>query len=122
MTTEPLRPTALETVFYEPDERAVIAVVPGGLWLAPGDIVELADPAREGRVLSTRLQIERDIARVLIVVDVADDSVDAVLGATPIDVVLGAEIAPPVPTGDELDAELEQLTDDVVLAPAPDEG
>ena len=44
MPTEPLRPTTLETVFYEPDQRAVIAVLPGALWLAPGDIVELDDP------------------------------------------------------------------------------
>ena len=121
MTTEPLRPTALETVFYEPDERAVIAVLPGALWLSAGDLVELDEPAREARVLSSRLQVHRDEARVLIVLDVADDSVDALRGATPTDVVLGAELAPPLPTADELDVELEQLTDEVVLAPAPDE-
>jgi hypothetical protein len=44
MSPEPSRPTVLETVHYEPDQRAVLAVLPGGLWLPPGDIVELDDP------------------------------------------------------------------------------
>jgi hypothetical protein len=35
--------------------------------LAPGDIVELDDPPREARVLSTRLQLRRDEARVFVV-------------------------------------------------------
>ena len=121
MSTEPLRPTVLETVFYEPDQRAVIAVLPGGLWLTPGDIVELDDPPRDARVLSTRLQLRRDEARVLIVVDVIDDPDDALRGDTATEVVLGAEIDQSLSVSDELDEELEKLTDEVNLEPAPDE-
>src|SRR5829696_3065609 len=57
MSTEPWRPTAVETLIYEPDEQAVIAVVPGALWLQAGELVELDDPPREARVLSSRLQL-----------------------------------------------------------------
>jgi len=118
MSTEPLRPTILETVLYEPDQGAVIAVLPGGLWLAPGDIVELYDPSRDARVLSTRLQLRRNEARVLIVLDVPDD---ALRGDTPTEVALGADVDHPLTASEELDDELEKLTDDVHLEPAPDE-
>lgn len=120
MTTEPLRPTALETVLFEPDQRAVIAVLPGGLWLTAGDIVELDDPPRDARVLSTRLQVGRNGARVLIVLDVPDDPDDALRGETPTEVVLGADIDDLLPVGAELDEELEQLTGEG-LAPTPPE-
>lgn len=121
MTTEPLRPTALETVLFEPDQRAVIAVLPGLLWLTAGDIVELDDPPRDARVLSTRLQLGRDGARVLIVLDVPDDPEDALRGDTPIQVVLGADIDQPLPISDELDDELEKLTIEDRTEFAPDE-
>jgi hypothetical protein len=121
MSTEPMRPSVVETVFYEPDQREVIAVLSGALWLAAGDIVELNDPPRDARVLSARLQLERNEARVLIVLDVADDAGDALRGATRTEDVLGAGIHPSLPTGDELDEELEKLADEVVVAPAPDE-
>jgi hypothetical protein len=119
MSNEALRPTVLETVFYEPDQRAVIAVLPGHLWLRPGDMVELADPPRDALVLSSRLQLRGDEARVLIVLDVAGD---ALRGDTPTDVVLGESIDELLPTGDKLDVELEKLTDEVQLEAAPDEG
>jgi hypothetical protein len=121
MSLEPLRPTVLETVFYEPDQRAVIAVVPGGLWLTPGDIVELDDPPRDARVLSTRLQLRRNEARVLIVLDVPDDHDDALRGDTPTEVLLGADIDQSPPATDDLDDELEKLTDGVLPESAPDE-
>jgi hypothetical protein len=113
MPTEPLRPTTLETVFYEPDQRAVIAVLPGALWLAPGDIVELDDPPRDARVLSARLQLRGDTARVLIVLDVPTSPDDALRGETPTEIVLGAELEPTA-GGDDLDDELERLTEEVV--------
>ena len=122
MSTEPLRPTILETVFYEPDQGAVIAVLPGGLWLAPGDIVELDDPSRDARVLSTRLQLRGNDARVLIVLDVPDGTADALRGDTPTEVALGADVdQTPTAGGDELDDELEKLTEEAQLEPAPDE-
>jgi hypothetical protein len=121
MSTEPMRPTTLETVLYEPDQQAVIAVLPGHLWLAPGDIVELDEPPRDARVLSTRLQLRRNEARVLIVLDVPDDPDDALRGETPTEVVLGADVDIALPAGDELDEELEKLTDEVGLEPQPDE-
>ena len=116
MTTEPLRPTILETFFYEPDQRAVIAVLPGTLWLAPGDIVELDDPPRDARVLSARLQLQGDTARVLIVLDVPTSPDDALRGDTPTEVVLGADLEPPT---DDLDVELERLTDEVQAEVTP---
>jgi hypothetical protein len=121
MNPDPLRPLALETVLYEPDQRAVLAVLPGGLWLVPGDIVELDDPPREARVLSTRLQLRHDEARVLIVLDVPDEPNTVLQGDTPIEVVLGDDIDESLPDSDELDDELEKLTDEVQLEPAPDE-
>ena len=121
MISEPLRPTILETVLYEPDQGAVIAVLPGVLWLAPGDIVELDDPSRDARVLSTRLQLHRNEARVLIVLDVPDDANDALRGDTPTEVALGADVDLTLTVTDELDDELEKLTDEVDLEPAPDE-
>jgi hypothetical protein len=117
MSTDPMRPSVVETVFYEPDQRAVIAVLPGALWLTAGDIVELDDPPRAARVLSARLQLERNEARVLIVLDVPDDAVDALGGATRTEELLGADIHPSLPTDDELDEELEHLSDEVVVAP-----
>ncbi len=73
MSTEPLRPDAVETVIEEPDEQAVVAVVPRALWRQAGDIVELDDAPREARVLSSRLQLRRnEPARVLVVLDVPD--------------------------------------------------
>lgn len=121
MTTEPLRPTALETVLYEPDQRAVIAVLPGAVWLVPGDIVELDEPPRDARVLSTRLQLRGDGARVLIVLDVPESPDEALRGDTPIEVVLGADIDQSLPAGEALDDELEKLTGEVDLEPAPDQ-
>ena len=121
MSTEPLRPTILETVFYEPDQGAVIAVLPGVLWLAPGDIVELDDPSRDARVLSTRLQLRGNEARVLIVLDVPDDANDVLRGDTPTEVALGADVDLTLNVAEALDDELEKLTDEVHLEPAPDE-
>ena len=121
MSLEPLRPIVVETVFYEPDQRAVVAVLPGGLWLTPGDIVELDDPPRDARVLSTRLQLRRNEARVLIVLDVPDDPDDALRGDTPTEVVLGADIDQSPPASSDLDDELEKLTDAVLPESAPEE-
>lgn len=121
MSPEPLRPIVLETVLYEPDQRAVVAVLPGGLWLAPGDIVELDDPPRDARVLSTRLQLRHNEARVLIVLDVPDDHDDALRGDTPTEVVLGADIDQSPPVSEALDDELEKLTDEVHSESSPDE-
>ncbi|MET0325064.1 MAG: hypothetical protein ABW122_05360 [Ilumatobacteraceae bacterium] len=121
MTTEPLRPTTLETVLYEPDQRAVIAVLPGPLWLNPGDIVELDDPPRDARVLSTRLQLRGGEARVLIVLDVPADPDEALRGDTPTEVVLGADILEPGPGSAGLDDELERLTDEILSEDAPGE-
>jgi hypothetical protein len=117
MSTDPWRPSAVETVIYEPDEQAVIAVVPAALWLQPGDLVELDDPPREARVLSSRLQLRpHEPARVLIVLDVPD----AVLQTdAAVDTMLGAEIDETPPTGTNLDAELERLTDEVGTDQAP---
>ena len=120
MSTEPLRPTTLSTVLYEPDQRAVIAVLPGALWLAPGDVVELDDPPRDARVLSTRLQVHGDEARVLIVLDVPTDPDDALRGDVPTEVVLGADIEPGLGSA-ELDDELERLTDEIQSETAPDQ-
>lgn len=122
VSSEPIRPTTLETVLYEPDQQVVIAVLPGGLWLSPGDIVELDDPPRDARVLSARLQLRSGQARVLVVLDVPDDPDDALRGDTPTEVVLGADADEPVLVGDELDEELEQLTEEVDLADAPEQG
>jgi hypothetical protein len=119
MTTEPLRPTILETVLYEPDRDEVIAVVPGALWLSAGDVVELDDPSRDARVLSSRLQLRRDVARVLIVLDVPDDTADTMRGDTPTEVALGSDADQAA--SDELDDELEKLTEEAQLESAPDE-
>jgi hypothetical protein len=114
VTAEPLRPTVVETVFYEPDEGAVIAALPGRLWLAPRRRRRVR---RICPVLSTRLQLRRGEARVLIVLDVVDDPADALRGDTPTDVVLGIEVVVSPSVGDQLDDELEQLTDDVDAEP-----
>ena len=121
MSPEPLRPNVLETVLYEPDQHAVVAVLPGVLWLTPGDIVELDDPPRDARVLSTRLQLRRNEARVLIVLDVPDDHDVALRGDTPTEVVLGADIDQSPPVTDALDEELEKLTDEVQSESSPNE-
>jgi hypothetical protein len=121
MSTEPLRPTVLETVLYEPDEGAVIAVLPGCLWLTPGDIVELDDPSKDARVLSSRLQLRSDAARVLIVLDIPEAADDTLRGDTPTEVVLGADLDSELHTSQELDDELEKLTEEARLEPAPDE-
>jgi hypothetical protein len=119
VSAEPLRPASVETVIYEPDERAVVAVVPGALWLHPGDIVELDDPPREARVLSSRLQLRsNEPARVLVVLDVPDAALQR--GSTS-DTLLGADAGSASGTGTDLDAELERLTDEVDTAPAPNE-
>jgi hypothetical protein len=112
MSTDPLHPMTVETVLFEPDQRAVIAVLPGALWLNPGDIVELNEPPRDARVLSTRLQLRGAGARVLIVLDVVDDPDDALRGDTPTEIVLSHDIDQLLPDGDDLDDELEQLTDE----------
>jgi len=112
VSIDPWRPTAVETIIYEPDERAVIAVVPGAIWLTAGDIVELDDPPREARVLSSRLQLRRsEPARVLIVLDVPDSS--SYQGDTST-TMLSDDIDQTAPTSTELDDELEKLTDEVV--------
>jgi hypothetical protein len=119
MSTEPWRPTTVETVIYEPDEQAIIAVVPGALWLQAGDIVELDDPPREARVLSSRLQLRRrESARVLIVLDVPDA---AQQGDTASETTLGAVIEEAPPPNIDLDDELERLTDEVDTDPAPND-
>ena len=117
MSTDPWRPTVVETVIYEPDEQEVIAVVPGALWLQAGDIVELDDPPREARVLSSRLQLRpRDPARVLIVLDVPDAALHDNAAA---DTLLDADIDQTPRTDADLDDELERLTDEVDTDPAP---
>jgi hypothetical protein len=121
MSPEPLRPTVLETVLYEPDQHEVIAVLPGGLWLAPGDIVELDDPPRDARVLSTRLQLRDNEARVLIVLDVPDDPEDALRGDTPTEVALGADIDESAAVSEALDDELEKLTDEIDSEYSPED-
>jgi hypothetical protein len=119
MTTEPLRPTTVETVLYEPDQQAVIAVIPGALRLTPGDIVELDDPPRDARVLSTRLQVRGDEARVLVVLDVPDDPDESLRGDAATDVALGLDVVESMPAGGELDEELEKLTDEVSTERSP---
>jgi hypothetical protein len=115
MTTEPWRPAAVETTFYEPDERAVIAVLPGALLLDPGDIVELDDPPRVARVLSSRLQLRRgEPARVLVVLDVGDPE----HGDTAMAMMADADAS--LAVTEELDDELEQLTDEVEAESTPD--
>ena len=119
MSTDPWRPTAVETVIYEPDEHAVIAVVPAVLWLQPGDLVELDEPPREARVLSSRLQLRRhEPARVLIVLDVPDAAVHTDAAS---DTRLGADNNETAPTDTTLDDELERLTDEVDTDPAPND-
>jgi hypothetical protein len=117
MSTDPVRPTVVETVLYEPDQRAVLAVLPGGLWLVPGDIVELDGPLREARVLSTRLQLRGNEARVLIVLDVPEEPNDVLRGATPTEVVFGTDIEQSLPISDELDDELKKLTNEIQREP-----
>lgn len=121
MSAEPLRPTIIETVLYEPDDDTVIAVLPGSLWLAPGDIVEVDDPPRDARVPSTRLQLRGNEARVLIVLDIPADADDALRGDDSTEVALGAEVDHPLTASEELDNELEKLTEELHQEAAPDE-
>lgn len=101
---DPLRPDALETVFVEPDEARMLAVVPGALWLAPGDVVELDAPPRDARVLSSRLQLREGTTRVLVILDVPAGD-DALRGEVPTEAVLGVELDEPGPDlADELAA------------------
>ena len=119
MSADPSHPPTVETVIYEPDEQAVIAVLPGALWLRAGDIVELDDPPREARVLSSRLQLRSgEPARVLIVLDVPGA---ALQGASAADTLLGADIDEVPPTATDLDDELARLTDEVDADPAPND-
>jgi hypothetical protein len=119
VNTQPLRPDAVETVIYEPDEQAVVAVVPGALWMHAGDLVELDDPPREARVLSSRLQLRtNEPARVLVVLDVPDA---ALPGGATADTMLGADVGSAATTEADLDAELERLTDEVDTDPATNE-
>jgi hypothetical protein len=112
---EPMRPDVVETVFLEPDQQEVLAVVPAALWLAPGDVVELDDPPRDARVLSSRLQLRADRTRVLVILDVPDSRDDALRGAMPTEEVLGVELDEPgADLGGELDRDL------AALAPEPD--
>ena len=121
-SSEALRPAAVETVLYEPDQQSVIAVLSAALWLAPGDVVELDEPPRDARVLSTRLQLRGGGARVLVVLDVPDSPEHALRGDTPTEVVLGADSGKSVLVGSAFDEELEQLTEDMDLEAAPEEG
>jgi hypothetical protein len=82
----------METVLFEPDEQRVLAVLPVALWLAPGDVVELEDPPRDARVLSSRLQLRGGEARVLVVLDVPDDREEALRGEQPTEAVLAVEV------------------------------
>jgi len=117
---EPMRPDVTETVFLEPDQQQLLAVLPGTLWLSPGDVVELDDPPRDARVLSSRLQLRRDVSRVLVILDVPDSRDDALRGAVPTEEVLGVELDEPDPSvSREPDRDLAALAPD---AGAPDEG
>lgn len=122
-TSEPMRPDAVETVLFEPDEQRVLAVLPGAVWLAPGDVVELDDPPRDARVLSSRLQLRAGTTRVLVVLDVPDGGDDALRGATT-EHVLAAEVGAPDPgLRAELDRDLAALASDAVPGePVPEEG
>lgn len=116
---EPMRPDVVETVFLEPDQQRVLAVVPAAVWLSPGDVVEIDDPPRDALVLSSRLQLRPDVGRVLVILDVPDGRDDALRGAIPTEAVLGVELDEPEPTlGAELDRDLAALAPDA----APDEG
>jgi hypothetical protein len=115
---EPMRPTVVETVLFEPDERRTLAVLPGAIWLSPGDVVELSDPPRDARVLSARLQLGGGSARILVVLDVPDHQDDALRGDAPTEAVLAGDLDEPVlDLGAELDRDLEALEADVELAP-----
>lgn len=115
---EPMRPEEVETVFVEPDQQEVLAVLPVALWLAPGDVVELDDPPRDARVLSSRLQLRADRSRVLVILDVPESRDDALRGAVPTEEVLGVELDEPDPAlGGALDRDLAALAPDADGAP-----
>jgi hypothetical protein len=115
-TPEPLRPDLVETVLFEPDEQRALAVLPGALWPSPGDVVELDDPPREARVLSTRLQLHRGQARVLVVVDVPEASLVEQATAGEVLAEVPAVLAPVL--SEEIDRELAELEHDGGAAPA----
>ncbi len=118
---EPMHPQSIETVLFEPDLQQTLAVLPGALWLSPGDIVELENPPRDARVLSSRLQLREGRARVLIVLDVSGGPDDVLRGDTPTEAVLAVDVDEAGPVlGDELDRELQELASDV--EPVPEEG
>ncbi len=112
-TPTPMRPDSIETVLFEPDDQRVLAVLPGALWLSPGDVVELEDPPRDARVLSSRLQLGGGRARVLVVLDVPDGGDDTLRGETPTVAALVADVEPDGAVAAELDRDLEALASDV---------
>jgi len=114
---EPMRPESIETVLFEPDLQRTLAVLPGAVWLAPGDVVELEHPPRDARVLSSRLQLREGRARVLIVLDVSGGPDDVLRGDTSTDAVLDVDVDLAVPALEELDRELEALASDVEAVP-----
>jgi hypothetical protein len=77
----------METVLFEPDQQQVLAILPAALWLSPGDVVDLDDRGTGARVLSSRLQVSGDIARVLVFLDVPDEPAVAVTEEVPAEVV-----------------------------------
>ncbi len=114
---EPKRPTIVETVLFEPDEQRTLAVLPGAVWLSPGDVVELDDPPRDARVLSARLQLGGGSARILVVLDVPDHQEDALRGEAPTEAVLAGDVdEPSLDISAELDRDLEGLETDADLA------
>ena len=119
-TPEPVRPDMIETVLYEPDQQRMLAVLPGPLWLSPGDFVELDEPPRDARVLSTRLQLLDGRARVLVVLDVPDDGESALRGDVATEVILNTELDEPVAgLSAELDRDLAALEGEPRAAPEP---
>ncbi len=115
---EPMRPESIETVLFEPDLQRTLAVLPGAVWLSPGDIVELENPPRDARVLSSRLQLREGRARVLIVLDVPGGQDDVLRGDTPTEAVLAVDVDEVVPAlGEDLDRELEALASDIEAVP-----
>ena len=112
---EPLRPDAVETVLFEPDEQRVVAVLPAAVWLSPGDVVELDDPPRDARVLSSRLQIVAGTARILVVLDVPERTEDTFRGDTTTEAVLATDVASP---GAGLDVDIDREL--AALAPEPE--
>lgn len=116
---EPMRPDAVETVLFEPDDQRVLAVLPGAIWLAPGDVVELDDPPRDARVLSSRLQLTAGGARVLVVLDVPDRTEETFRGDTTTEAVLATDVAAP---GAGLDVDIDRELAALAPEPEPQDG